>query len=204
MMKKTEPDTRESFLLKRREPQSFMLWLGIFGITLMFLILTGIYVLRVPANPSDSFRLPSVFWASTVVILASSLSLHGARQAFRRAVFARYRVLIAVTFCLGVLFVAFQFVGWNILYQQKIHLNKSTSGAFLYIISGLHIAHILAGLFFLAVALFQAVRRKAYVDSFIYSVNPPNQLRFKLVSLYWHFVDVLWIYLFLFFLYHHS
>jgi cytochrome c oxidase subunit 3 len=87
--------------------------------------------------------------------------------------------------------------------RMDVRLHNNTAGAFLYVITGVHLLHILGGLFLLVITLVNAVRRTTYVDAFVYSVNPPNQLKLKLVTVYWHFVDALWVYLFLFFLYHH-
>ena len=77
-------------------------------------------------------------------------------------------------------------------------------GGFVYIISGVHLLHILVGLVFLTIMLVEAMRRRPYVDSFVYSVNPPNKLKIRLITLYWHFVDLLWIGLFIFLLVHHG
>jgi cytochrome c oxidase subunit 3 len=81
-------------------------------------------------------------------------------------------------------------------------MSSSVSAAFVYVISGVHLAHILGGILLLIIVFVEALRNFKYVDSFVYSVNPPNQLKLTLVSIYWHFVDVLWVILFLFLLYH--
>jgi cytochrome c oxidase subunit 3 len=85
-----------------------------------------------------------------------------------------------------------------------ITMSNNTGGMFIYVLSGLHILHTLGGLIALASANKDAFQRMEYVDSYVYSVNPPNQLKIKLISIYWHFLDILWIVLFLFLLYHAS
>ncbi len=190
--------------LRRREPFKFMLWLGIFGMALMFFILTFIYSTRRDDADWVNFPLPLAFWYSTIAIVLSSLTLHFANSAIEEEKFLRYRWLISSTFTLGLVFGLLQWQGWADLQRVGIFLNGSPSGAFLYLISGLHLAHLLGGMLFLGYALIEALRYRQYLDSFIYSVNPPNQLRLKLITRYWHFVDILWIYLFCFFLFQHT
>jgi cytochrome c oxidase subunit III len=191
--------------LQRREPYSFMLWLAIFGIALGFLALSSVYLTRFTnANWGMTFKLPKIFWLSTGVILLSSLTLHFANQALQKEYFARFRYLLTGTLVLGILFIVLQILGWREMVSMGILLKNNLGGAFLYIISGLHIVHIVGGLVYLGITIAQTMRHTSYVDSFVYSVNPPNQIRLQLVTRYWHFVDVLWLCLFIFFLYHHS
>jgi cytochrome c oxidase subunit III len=188
------------FLTQRREPLRFMLWVAIAGIIALFLVLTILYVLRRQAPGWSEVHLPLIFWLSTAIILFSSLTLRWADIAFREEKFKAYTNWIGITLLLGFGFVMSQLVGWWQMIQEGVLLQNNVSGAFVYLISGLHVAHILGGLFFLSLSFSQAVTRSNYVDAFIYSVNPPNRLRLRLISIYWHFVDVLWVYLFVFFL----
>jgi cytochrome c oxidase subunit 3 len=192
-----------NLLTKRREPYQFMLYVGMLGSLLIFLMFTFIYLARKPDAGWASFRLPVAFWLSTGVILGSSFALHGANRAFRRERFVQYKWLIGAALALGVAFITLQYVGWEAMQRMDVRLRNNTAGAFVYVITGVHLLHILGGLFLLVVTFINAVRRTTYVDAFVYSVNPPNQLKLKLVTVYWHFVDALWVYLFLFFLYHH-
>jgi cytochrome c oxidase subunit 3 len=192
-----------NLLTKRREPFQFMLYIGMLSSLLIFLMFTFIYLARKPDAGWASFRMPVAFWLSTGVILGSSLALHGANRAFRRERFVQYKWLIGATLALGVAFTGLQYVGWEAMQRMDVLLRNNTAGAFLYVITGVHLLHILGGLFLLVITFINAVRRTTYVDAFVYSVNPPNQLKLKLVTVYWHFVDALWVYLFLFFLYHH-
>jgi cytochrome c oxidase subunit 3 len=88
-----------------------------------------------------------------------------------------------------------QIVGCIFLFENGTDWTK-TSGAFLYIIIGIHFLHIGIGLIGLVWVWFDSVNSKTYVDGFIQSLNPAKMTRFKLVSIYWHFLDVLWIFLF--------
>ena len=189
--------------IKRREPFQFMLYLAMLGSMLIFGLFTFIYMARKTPAHWANFALPSAFWVSTGVILLSSFTLHQANHAFYRDQFSRYKWLTGLTLALGVVFIALQYAGWEKMLQMDVLLQNNMAGAFIYVISGVHVLHIMGGLFFLAITFINAVRRTTYVDAFVYSVNPPNRLKLKLVTLYWHFVDALWVYLFLFFLYHH-
>lgn len=178
-----------------------MLMVGIVGIVFLFLTLSLLYILRKSSTDWISFHIPLIFWVSTGMIVLSSITLHLANICFKQEYFRRYRWLTGATLTLGVLFICTQLIGWWQLTREGIGM-KTPAGAFLYMLTGLHILHILGGIIFLFVAFVHAVKRPEYVDSFVYSVNPPNLLRLQLGTLYWHFVDGLWIYLFLFLLYH--
>lgn len=200
----TKPSTRhkESLFTKRREPLNFLLWLGIAGSVLIFTVLLGIYIVRKVGPNWQDTALPGIFWLSTIVIMLSSLSLHEAKNAFQTDKFNLYRSLLITTLVLGVVFVAMQAFGWYQMLDRGNGMENNPSAGFVYILTGLHIAHIVGGLAFMALLLFKSYKNKSYVDSFIYSVNPPNKLKLKLMTTYWHFVDALWLYLFLFLLYH--
>jgi cytochrome c oxidase subunit III len=178
-----------------------MLIVGIVGIVFLFLMLSLLYVLRKSAADWVSFHIPLVFWISTSMILLSSITLRQANICFKQEHFRQYRWLTGITLALGMLFICTQLMGWWQLTQEGIGM-KTPAGAFLYMLTGLHILHIVGGIIFLLIAFVHAMKRPQYVDSFVYSVNPPTQLRLQLGTLYWHFVDGLWIYLFLFLLYH--
>lgn len=181
-----------------------MVWLGIASSVLLFTILLIAYVVRQTGPGWMATKLPNVFLISTGVILLSSLTLKNAIQAFRHERFSTYRANIATTFGLGILFVILQAWGWRQMTRTGIELEGNPAGGFVYIISGIHLLHIVIGLIFLAILLIEAMRRRLYVDSFVYSVNPPNWLKIRLISLYWHFVDILWLGLFTFLVIHHG
>ncbi|WP_234735705.1 cytochrome c oxidase subunit 3 [Tellurirhabdus bombi] len=193
-----------NFITRRREPKRFALWLCIAGSMILFAVLLVAYLVRKGGADWQVIPLPKVFLASTAVILASSLTLHIANRSFEHERFVQYRLYMGTTLFLGVLFVLLQVLGWREWVSQGIYLQTNPSSSFLYVLSGVHLLHILIGVAFLGIAYTEAVQRKPYIDFFIYSVNPPNQLRIRLITLYWHFVDVLWLVVFLFLLVHHG
>lgn len=189
---------------KRREPFAFMLYLAMIGSGLLFFFLILVFIAKEARNQEIPLKIPSVFWASTWMILTSSATLYWANKAFRQERFRTYRLNISLTLLAGIFFIVLQGFGWKKLLSSGITMQNNTGGMFIYILSGLHIVHTLGGLIALASVNKDAFQRLEYVDSYVYSVNPPNQLKIKLISIYWHFIGVLWIAIFAFLLYHAS
>ena len=204
MKKQKLPSGAGGWLTKRREPFAFMLYLAMVGSALLFLFLIFVFIAKESRNQDIPIKIPGMFWASTFVILASSATLYWANKAFRQERFRSYRLNISLTLIAGIFFIILQGLGWRKMLLAGITMSNNTGGMFIYILSGLHIAHTLGGLIALAFANRDAFQRMEYVDAYVYSVNPPNQLKIKLITLYWHFIDILWIALFMFLLYHAS
>lgn len=178
---------------KRIHPHKFTLWVAMGSIIMMFAGLTSAYIVKKNQSSWLEFDLPVFFIYSTLVIIASSLTVHLAAKAFKAREMARYRTLITVTALLGVVFMALQVLGFMDLEARNIALTgaKSNSAAsFLLVITGLHMLHVLGGVIALLVMFI-----KAYVSS----VKNYSSLSIELVGTYWHFVDILWIYLFIFY-----
>lgn len=176
---------------KRMHPHKFNLYIAMGSIVMMFAGLTSAYIVQKASSDWLNYTLPSIFWVSTSVILFSSVTIQMGQRAFRQRAFARYKQLITTTLILGVLFGVFQFWGFMVLWKQGISLGVNSSGDFLYIIFGLHLVHILGGIIALLIVFFRAFRTRVKVY---------NTTGLEIVATYWHFVDVLWIYLFVFFL----
>lgn len=172
-------------------PHKFTLWLGIGSILMMFAGLTSAYIVKRNQANWISFELPVAFWYSTAAIIASSIVLYMAGKAFNERAMGRYRVLIAGTLALGVLFIGLQFIGFSQLWKTGTTLTASVSFSFLYVIVGLHAAHVIGGIIALLVMSLR---------SFSTKTRSYSQLPVDLVSTYWHFVDILWIYLLIFLL----
>lgn len=177
---------------QRIHPHKFVLWVGLGSILMMFAGLTSAYIVRRSQANWLEFSLPPVFWYSTIAILASSLTIHLSYKAFKAREMARYRLLITVTAVLGTLFAVLQGLGFQYLYSNGVNLfgvGSNPSASFLGIITGLHALHVLGGVIAIIVIVLRAYssRTKSY-----------NTITIELVSTYWHFVDILWIYLFIF------
>lgn len=172
-------------------PKKLALWVALVSLIMMFTALTSAYVVRRAAGNWLEFSIPSIFYINTLVIVASSLTLHAAYGAFKREAALAYKSLLSLTFVLGIAFVVLQYLGWEQLAAEGVPLKINPSGDFVYAISGLHAVHVLGGIAALAVALVVAFVRKL-------KRTPARQLRLELTLTYWHFVDLLWIYLIVF------
>jgi cytochrome c oxidase subunit III len=163
------------------------------SIVMMFGSLTSAYIVRQAAGNWLEFRIPDIFYFSTVVILLSSVTLHTSYLAFRRGNETLYKLLLPVSLILGLTFIFMQYQGWTTLYDIGVVLDGNPGGSFFYVISGIHAAHVLGGIFAICVAVLNAF-------SLPFAPGEKRRRRFQLVLHYWHFVDFLWLYLFLFLL----
>jgi cytochrome c oxidase subunit 3 len=172
-------------------PHKFTLWVAIGSILMMFAGLTSAYIVKRNQANWTSFEIPVMFWISTVVIVLSSLTLVAANKAFKTRAISRYRTLMMITTVLGVLFIALQAFGFKQLWDIGLTLQKNVAYSFLYVIVGLHALHVIGGVIALVVMSAKGFSNKTR----IYSSVP-----LEVMSTYWHFVDVLWIYLLIFLL----
>ncbi len=177
----------------RLHPHKFLMWVALGSIIMMFAGLTSAYIVRSNQANWMEFPLPLIFWYSTVVILFSSLTMHLSVKAFKAREMQRYRTLITITVFLGVLFAVLQFAGFMNLNSQGVKLTaqgSNPSASFLAVITGLHVLHVLGGVIALLVIFLRAYSSKA---------KNYNAVPVEIVGTYWHFVDILWVYLFIFF-----
>jgi cytochrome c oxidase subunit 3 len=172
-------------------PHKFTLWVGIGSILMMFAGLTSAYIVKRNQANWSSFEIPMLFWISTLAIVLSSLTLYLASKSFKERMMSRYRSLIAATLFLGVVFITLQFFGFMQLWNEGLTLQRNVAYSFLYVIVGLHGLHVIGGVIALLVMSLKAFSKKTR----IYSSVPV-----ELISTYWHFVDVLWVYLLIFLL----
>ncbi len=182
--------TAEIKTVNRFHPLKFMMWLGIAGMVMLFAALTSAYLVRKAQGNWLEFRIPFIFWLNTVIILLSSVSMQWAVKAFARYDVKKYRLAITTTFTLGVMFLVGQYFGWLQLDEGGIHLTGNPSGSYVYVISGVHAAHIAVGLLIMLIGVLRA---------FFRPLNPNRLVNVQVMATYWHFVDILWIYLFIFF-----
>lgn len=177
---------------KRIHPHKFTLWVAMGSIVMMFAGLTSAYIVRKSGANWLEFDLPPVFWVSTFVIVLSSLTMHLALKSFKARQMKRYRDLITITAILGIVFAVLQYTGFGYLYEHGVQVfgeGSNPSASFLGVIVGIHALHVFGGVVALLVIFFKAYSRK--IKS--YSVTTV-----EIVSTYWHFVDILWLYLFIF------
>jgi cytochrome c oxidase subunit 3 len=191
MIQSIEATAAVSEQRKKIHPHKFTLWVAIGSIIMMFAGLTSAYIVKREQPGWTTFEIPRSLWFSTGVILLSSLSIQLAVKAFKEREMRRYRNLISLTAFLGILFITLQWVSFNIIWNSGVSFRGSGAGQFLYVIAGLHALHVLGGVIALLVTFLKAFSGK---------VRSYNPVPLEVLSTYWHFVDFLWIYLFIFFL----
>jgi cytochrome c oxidase subunit 3 len=172
-------------------PKKFALWMAMGSIVMLFAGLTSGYIVRKAAGNWYEFQIPNLFYYSTAAIIASSISLHLSYRSFLNGKVSAYRWFLVVAFLCGWAFLAFQYAGWRQLNETGIFLTTNVSSSFLFAIVAMHALHILGGLAAILVTTIMAFKLP-------YKLNPIRQLRFELTLTYWHFVDVIWLYLLVF------
>jgi cytochrome c oxidase subunit 3 len=177
----------------RIHPHKFALWVSFASIIMMFGSLTSAYIVKNAAGNWLEYQMPTLFYFSTAILITSSITLHYAYYSFTKNNEWAYKIGLLVSFILGITFVVLQYYAWQSLFANGVDLKSNVSGSFLYLITGLHAVHILGGIAAITVAIIHAFT----LDFF---VTEKRKLRFQLVLHYWHFVDVLWIYLLAFLL----
>lgn len=180
---------------KNNSAKKMMLWFGIVSLIMTFGGLTSAFI--VSSTREDwlkDFVLPEAFTYSTILILLSSIVLYVAKKAIIKEQRTLSTSLLLGVFILGVAFIYSQTLGFNQIIDSGYNFTGPTSNitmSYIYIIAVLHIVHVLAALLAITVVVVKHLKQP-------YTLN--NKLGFDLASIFWHFVDILWLYLF-FFLY---
>lgn len=181
-------------------PYNVLLILLIVSLSVLFLSLSISFVYTRIQNASPPIQLPLIFLFNTLVLLASSGTMIYAKRAYIADSTERYKLALAVTMGLSVIFLILQIFGWMSLFANNISITSSNSAGYLYVISGLHFAHVIGGFPFLGYFIWQAHKKmKEPVSVLVYFSDPEKRLKLRLLTIYWHFLDALWIYLVLFF-----
>ena len=174
--------------------KKMILWLFIVTIVMLFAAFTSAYIVRKADGEWLLFSLPSIFAYSTALILLSSVTMQWAYSLLKKGLIEKAKPLVAATFVLGLAFLYVQYIGWGELVNMNVFLGGDSSnpaGSFVYILSGVHAFHLVTGLIYILI-----------VFSMLFSgkITKEKSLQFELCTTYWHFLDLLWIYLFVFLL----
>jgi cytochrome c oxidase subunit 3 len=197
-----------------------LLWFGIVSITMLFAGLTSAYIVRQGEGKWAEFTLPQLFAVSSLIIVLSSICVQWGVSAIKKNNAKNLRIALTLTMILGAGFVISQYFAWTELYSKgivftgtigqittdykyiptpaaketaaEISSAGNVAGSFLYVITGLHVVHLLAGLIALVVVFIRSLLNK-------YSDRNFNGV--MMLATYWHFLGGLWLYLFLFLLY---
>ena len=170
-----------------------LLWVGMGSIAMFFAGLTSAYIVRKAEGNWFEFILPEWFWYSTITIVLSSAILMLAQKKIKqdKPIFS----LLLSVFILGLLFAFFQLNAWQELTNKGVYLTgegSNVAGSFLYVLTLSHLVHLIGGLIALLVTSINAKRRK---------YSSENYLGLEIASIYWHFLSILWVYLFCFLTY---
>ena len=170
-------------------PKKFALWLFMVSIVMIFAALTSAYLVRMAEGNWLVFETPSMLTITTVVLFLSSITLHVAYKSAQKDNLTTLKIFITLTFILGIVFLFGQYEAWNELVAMKVFFVGNPSGSFLYVLTGVHAVHLVTGLVYLLIVL---------VNSFRLKIHSKNIVQMEMCTTYWHFLDGLWIYLFLF------
>lgn len=165
------------------------MWVALAAILMMFTALTSAYIVRA-ASGSDwqPLTMPRILLLSTLLLVVSSATLETARRKFKDE---RHKLWLFVTLALGFGFLLSQLLAWRQLVQQGIYVSSNPHSSFFYLLTATHGVHLLGGLIALA---YISLRGRAPKASSVAVAK--GQAAADAVTLYWHFMDVLWIYLF--------
>lgn len=175
-------------------PKRFLLWMFMVSIIMIFASLTSAYIVRQAEGNWLAYSLPQLLWTSTFILLVSSVTAQLAYRAGKKDNIAGLKGYLSLSVVLGIAFLVTQVYSWGVLVDNDVYFVGNPSGTFLYVIMGVHGFHLISGIIYLMIML---------VRSFQYKVHSKNLLHLGLSVSYWHFLDGLWIYLFIFLLLNH-
>jgi cytochrome c oxidase subunit 3 len=178
---------------KQKRAKKMMLWFGIISLVMSFAGLTSAFIVSSSREDwLENFILPSAFTYSTLIIVLSSVLLFLAKKTFKNSQSAITTSLLIGAFVLGIVFIYSQVQGFNQIIASGYNFTGPTSNitmSYVYVIAVVHIIHVLAGIICLFVVIINQLNKK---------YSNKNRLGFDLASNFWHFVDILWVYLFIF------
>ncbi|WP_426095617.1 cytochrome c oxidase subunit 3 [Flavobacterium sp. DSR2-3-3] len=180
---------------KSRKARSYKLILlfGMVSMIMMFAGLTSAFVVsKSRADWLKDFQLPTAFYYSTIVIIGCSITFHLAKKAIQKNNQSKTTIFLLTTLVLGILFVVLQFVGFGQIIDNGHYFTGSGSSittTFLYVVTVVHLIHLAGGVISLLIIIYNHFKQK---------YNSSQTLGIELGAMYWHFLDLLWVYLFLF------
>ena len=170
----------------------FMTWLFIVTIVMLFASQTSAYLVRRAEGDWKEFEIPVIFYFSTAVLIISSVFMHLAYKAAKKDNFGSLKLFISLCFGFGVAFLVMQYIGWQNLQSQGIFLKGNPAESFYYILTGLHGFHLITGLGVLAYSFWSVHTQR---------VHSKDMIQLEVSATYWHFLDLLWVYLLVFLIY---
>lgn len=192
--------TRHEDRFMKFHPRNIMLVVLLFGLSMLFLALTIAYAYTRATTHAATINVPILFLLNTMALLASSYTMVQAQKAYLSDDTQRYQQQLLYTILLSLSFTAMQCVTWYWLFKwNAVTLASSVGAGYLYVLSSVHLLHVLGGLPFLI--YFYRASKKHMIDPvtvLVYFSDPEKRMNLKILTIYWHFLDILWIYLVLF------
>lgn len=172
------------------DPKRFNLWLAIIGSTMFFAALTSAYIVKRAEGNWNAFIIPEQFIYSTVIVILSSITMQWAYFAAKRDELFQTKVALISTLILGLAFGVSQYMGWKVLVDNNMHFaSDDVAVSFFYTITAFHVLHVFGGWIAASRALWKTVKLE---------VHKKSMRTISMCTTYWHFMGVLWIYLYLF------
>jgi cytochrome c oxidase subunit 3 len=188
-----EQALKQEYTVAKKKSAKPMLWISMISMVMFFAGLTSAYVISMKRDDWVSFDLPQAFYVSTFFIVASSITLLLSQRLLKQNKRQLSLIMVVATLFLGIGFIWQQYVGFNELKSVGLFFtgpNSTVSTSFIIGITFMHVIHLFAGVIVLLVVIY---------NHFKYKYKSDDMLGFELGGIFWHFVDILWIYLFFFF-----
>jgi cytochrome c oxidase subunit 3 len=181
-------------------PYMIMMYLLLAGLTMIFVGLSFAYVYTRLQTGEEPIKIPALFLFNTLVLSGSAWCLRHAKRAYLADDTEGYQRALWGTLFLTLVFIGLQYWAWQVLWLENPNIGQGNMRAYVWAISIIHLLHILGGFPFFIIFLATAYRRmKEPVSVLVYFSDPIKQLRLRLLTLYWRFLDYLWLYLMVFF-----
>ena len=182
-------------------PYYIMMGLLLLGVTALFVGFTGAYLYNRVQSGIDPIQLPNLFYINTLLLLASSWTIVKTKRSYLSDHTDKYKLYLGITLILTIGFLVSQIIAYIQLQDQELFASNSTMSAYMYLIAGVHFAHVIAGIPFLALFLWTAQKKmKSPITVLLYFADPDKKRKLDLLNIYWHFLDALWVFLIGFFL----
>jgi len=202
MKKQKNYSESQTFQQQRTSSLKTMIYLAILSSGIVFLFLTIAIISLSKSNPTE-IQMPKAFFVSTILLLVSNFMISSCPNLFKAEQLKKLQKTIVFALLLAVSFLGFQYWAWLELIAQGIFFDGNASGSFIYIVSGFHFLHALAGILFIGIVHWDANKASSNaVKGLIYVSNSFEKTKMDLMHLYWSFVDLLWLILFVFMLFY--
>lgn len=189
--------------MEEMHPHEVLVYVSMIGSAVIFFFTIIAFAASKPAEAIFfKFEFPKSFILSTFILLFSSFTISKIMPAYLSDDLDELKKWLGATFLLGLIFSCFQITGWKELQENNIFFTGERSGAYIYVISGLHVIHMAGVMLFVLYLLLECHKTsKDVVKHLVYSTNPYQKVKFKLLTNSWHFVDAVWIVIFFYFLF---